>query len=141
MEDRFNQTNCSDDDVVAFIPSEMCKFGKLEKALQYVLRNSLADNLVEGLKTEGINGTTIYDFSGRGRAQIQNSRWFIDGKNCEILNVGARGWQKGKLRIKVTLEFCPDEPEVKQELQSNELESNQPESPLDDIRRMMNQDN
>jgi hypothetical protein len=34
------------------------------------------------------------------------------------------------LRIKVSLEFYPDEPEI-----------SEPESPLDDIRQMMNQEN
>ncbi|MFW6296407.1 MAG: KGK domain-containing protein, partial [Halothece sp.] len=42
--------------------------------------------------------------------------------------VNGKGWQKGKFRIRVALEFIPDEPE-----------NNQPESPLDDIRQQMNQ--
>lgn len=40
-----------------------------------------------------------------------------DAIDCEVLRLGAKGWQKGKVRI--TLQFCPD----------------QPESPLDDIRQ------
>lgn len=68
----------------------------------------------------------------------------IEGINCQVLRVGSTGWQTGKLRIKVSsqiispnkhresgnfninvfLEFYPDEP----------LEQ---ESPLDDIRKMM----
>ncbi|MBO1065034.1 MULTISPECIES: KGK domain-containing protein [Nostocales] len=35
-----------------------------------------------------------------------------------------KNWQKGKLRIKVTLQFCPDEPEIE--------EIKEPESPLDE---------
>ena len=41
---------------------------------------------------------------------------FDRGLSCEVLRPGAN-WQKGKVRIR--LEFCPDEPE----------------SPLDDIRQ------
>ena len=57
-----------------------------------------------------------------------------EGIECQILKIGAKGWQKGKLQIEVnkninsscktqtSIKFCPDEP----------LE---PKSPLDDIRQ------
>ncbi len=66
-------------------------------------------------------------------------KWFSDGIDCELLKVGAAGWQKGKVKINlnVTLEFCPDEPEVEEPPASNEQEISQPESPLDDIRLMI----
>jgi hypothetical protein len=56
-------------------------------------------------------------------SQLGNSQlWFHEGEECEILRAGSQGWQKGKLKINVTLEFIPNEPE--------------PEiSPLDDIRQ------
>ena len=56
----------------------------------------------------------------------QMEKWFSKGIDCEILKLGAKGWQKGKVRIRVSLEFCPDEPET-----------SQPESPLNDIRQMI----
>lgn len=46
----------------------------------------------------------------------------------EILSLGAKKLQKGKLRIKIVTEFCPDKLE--------EIES---ESPLDDIRKTINE--
>lgn len=55
-------------------------------------------------------------------------KWLDEGLDCEVLRLGAKKWQKGKLRIKVVAEFCPDEPE--------EIESN---SPLDDIRKTINE--
>lgn len=91
-----------------------------------------------------------------------------EGIDCELLRLSAQNWQKGKLKIqavlkflppleqqplqyveakkmydklretnltiseimdiKVILEFCPDTPEIIE-----------PESPLDDLRRMMNE--
>ena len=37
--------------------------------------------------------------------------WFTDrGIDCEALRFGAKGWQKGRIRL--SLEFCPDEPEM-----------------------------
>jgi hypothetical protein len=50
-------------------------------------------------------------------------QWFLDGADCNILSPG-KNWRKGK--IKVSLEFIPDE--------SEGLESS---SPLDEIRREM----
>ncbi|WP_335204844.1 KGK domain-containing protein [Nostoc sp.] len=66
------------------------------------------------------------------------------GINCKVFRVGSTGWQPGKLRIKVSTEIFPP---------SNKFENyklnitvmlefypdnpNEPESPLDDIRKMM----
>ncbi|OYD98617.1 hypothetical protein CDG77_04850 [Nostoc sp. 'Peltigera membranacea cyanobiont' 213] len=56
--------------------------------------------------------------------------------DCQILKINGQGWQKGKLKIqiyisnatkdkyKLCLDFCSDEPD-------------EPESPLDDIRKMI----
>jgi len=54
-------------------------------------------------------------------------QWIEEGVNCERLNPGDPQWKKGKVRVKVSVEFLPDEP-----LQA--------ESPLDEIRREMQQD-
>lgn len=69
-----------------------------------------------------------------------NINWISDleGINCKILRMGAKSWQEGKLRIQADIgfdnqreikiqcvvEFCPNEP----------LE---PESPLDDLRKLI----
>jgi KGK domain len=57
-------------------------------------------------------------------------------KDCQILRIGGKSWQKGKIKIKmsisprnnsnyVDLEFCPHQPETA-------------ESPLDDLRQSLN---
>ncbi|PSB35065.1 KGK domain-containing protein [Chlorogloea sp. CCALA 695] len=141
MEDKFYQPNYGDDDVITFNSSEMCKFGRFKQVLQSALQSKLPDTLVEYLEAQGITGTSIREYQkGSFRVENYNRKWFIDGKNCEILSIGAGGWQKGKLRIKFTLEFCPDEPEVEELTQSNDVEINQTESPLDDIRQLMSKD-
>jgi hypothetical protein len=60
------------------------------------------------------------------------------GLELEVLKLDAKGWRKGKVRLSV--EFCPDEPEIKEITQSNNTENNKSESPLDDIRQMMSKD-
>lgn len=62
-------------------------------------------------------------------------KWGFEGVESEIL-CPDKGWRKGK--IKLTIEFLPDEPEF-EEIETNK-EIPQPESPLDDIRRMINED-
>jgi hypothetical protein len=73
--------------------------------------------------------------------KIENGdqEWFKTGKECELLQEGKR-WQKGKLRIKLTLEFCPDETEEVEENGHQEVD-NITESPLDEIRQQLTDEN
>ena len=64
--------------------------------------------------------------------------WFSEGIDCKILKPGAKGWQKAKVRI--SLEFCPDEPDMEEIPVNSQLEISKSESPLDEIRRMINED-
>ena len=61
-----------------------------------------------------------------------------DGLELEVLRLDAKGWKKGKVRF--SLEFCPDEPDIEEIPVNSQLEINQVESPLDKIRRMINED-
>lgn len=61
------------------------------------------------------------------------------GVGVEVLKLDAKGWRKGRIRF--SLEFCPDKPEIEEINQINNVENNQTSSPLDDIRQMMNKDN
>ncbi|MCT7969824.1 hypothetical protein NG799_26265 [Laspinema sp. D1] len=70
-------------------------------------------------------------------------KWFGEGVEVEVLKYGSSGWKKGKIRIQISLEFCSDDAEVEEITGPQELESllREPESPLDDIRRMMDEPN
>lgn len=57
--------------------------------------------------------------------------WFDQGVDCEILKLGSSEWQKGRLKIRVSIEFCPDEPEESKELS----EEGELSFPLDELRR------
>ncbi|MBD1995878.1 KGK domain-containing protein [Leptolyngbya sp. FACHB-541] len=62
----------------------------------------------------------------------EHKEWLGEGMDCEVLSLN-QGWQKGKVRW--SLEFCPDEPDLTNPSGENDETSSQPESPLDDIRR------
>ncbi|MEH2085993.1 KGK domain-containing protein [Nostoc sp.] len=54
----------------------------------------------------------------------------VDGITCKVLLVKGGGWQKGRLRLR--LDFVPEEPEVPQ--QNPSTVSLEQQSPLDDLR-------
>ncbi len=64
--------------------------------------------------------------------------WFGEGLECKILKPGAKSWERGKVRI--SLEFEPEELEIAQTIDSSESENPKANSPLDDIRQMMSKD-
>lgn len=79
---------------------------------------------------------------------------FNEGLDGEALKFGADGWQKGKIRFRVIVEFCPEEPEeeetektqeteqseTSEETSTNQIDFNNFDS-LDDLRRELNQEN
>ena len=61
---------------------------------------------------------------------------FGKGIDCEVVKLDTNGWQKGKLRAKVILEFCPDSPPVEEKPIDNQLEP-----PFENLRRLMGEEN
>ncbi len=121
MEDRFAPLNL-DDEVLSVENSEkiiithpMFKIGQFMAELKNILR-----------RHGNPNPTTT-------------ERWFNEGINCEILKFGAKSWQKEKVKIRISLEFCLDKPAFEETAASNQLEAAHSESPLDDLRQMMHE--
>ncbi len=146
MEDNLPLQNCNNDDALSF-KNNMFKVSQIKQALQDSLKGAIANALYESLKSQQVEIDTGIIINNH--YYKANGRWFGEGIDCEILKIGASGWQKGKVKIKTTLEFIPDEPEVKevlmqneeQTLMRNELEISQLDSPLDELRKMINQEN
>lgn len=65
--------------------------------------------LIEGIKCKLVD-VSSHDLYQEGK-ETKKKKWIDDGVEVEILKVGSLAWQKGKLKVKVTVEFCPDEPE------------------------------
>lgn len=113
----------NDFDIISFQPSNVHKVESIKDAISTAL------------------------FDGRGvmyneldkKIKIHFSNWLEQGLDCEILRAGSsKGWEKGKIKLRIIAEFYSDEPEVKEILTSSKEEVNQAESSLDDIRRIMN---
>jgi hypothetical protein len=110
-------SNCHLKDVLSFKGELLSSIGNLKNIIFRAFRNS------------GINSIANYIANESGFKNTKNiGTWFYEGQECEILKAGSQGWQKGKIKINVTLEFIPDEPEVI-------------ESPLDDVRQEIDKSN
>ncbi len=130
---------CGDDDVISF-GSGLYKIGKVKPGFASSIAK-VADAIIESLEAYGITDAHMYEVPNRGAAYKVNRKWFQEGKDCEILRIGAKGWQKGKIRLKLTVEFIADEPEFPERPASDESEILQTESPLDEIRKIRHQEN
>lgn len=110
--------NFNDQDVLAFCPVELEKSRKPEmikyvrlreifekvffskdkmEKFEQIINSELSSNKIDPI-------TTYNDLAGNQNKQY----WFGSGVDCEILNLGDRTWKKGKIRLKVTLEFCQE---------------------------------
>ncbi|MEG3439087.1 KGK domain-containing protein [Pannus brasiliensis CCIBt3594] len=120
----------NEDDCIEFENDTTIRLGKLKSALKdlnTIIQDLLAKNGI--IVSEKISTTSM--IRRRRARNIQESNYTLDlieeGVPCEILKANSSGWQKGKLKIRVSVEFYPDEPES--------IEP--PPSPLDDIRQSM----
>ncbi len=108
-----------DTDVVAF-GTVMHKLGKLKDVANKMSgkRSTLANFLISTLQTE--LGTSAH--------------WIEEGVDCEILRVSGKDWKKGKIKFEFTIKFYPDESDIEELPERDKQELAQTESPLDDIR-------
>lgn len=104
--------------VVSFDNGTAFKISQLMEKLNSFLVQSVLYKLSERLSQAGLGTPPNYQ---------ANWNKSID---AEILEPQSRVWRKGKVRMRVILEFCPDEPEVI-EKDANQQNGNS----LDDIRQ------
>ena len=104
---------CDPRDVVSFNSEKWVNIKKLKQFIQESFSLYAIAEII----------TCISDHSDLNNV----SAWFSQGEQCEILRAGSKGWQKGKIKVNVTLEFIPDKPKET--------------SPLDDVRQELERDN
>jgi hypothetical protein len=141
MSEEMEIKNCNDDDILSFY-DEICKIKKIRKVTQeyfYSESTEYINHICTELNIRELEISKPAIIHGKNYKYTTNSEWFKTGKECELLQEGKR-WQKGKLRIKLTLEFCPDEPEKVEENDNQEFD-NITESPLDEIRQQLTDEN
>jgi len=116
MVEKIKMKGCSDDGVFSSGDITL-KISQVLEKLQEAFSDSSLGNLVyQKIKISGVISTN----------------WFSDGIDCEILEPGTKGWHKGKIKLQanVEVEFIP-----------SESETTEPESPLDDLRQKLQEEN
>lgn len=113
-----------------FNPLEQQEVLSLEENNQFLLRQLMVtpEQLLVQMKN-------VLASHGGYRSEVNMRHWLGEGMDCEVLKFGSKGWQQGKVRINISIEFCPKEPEIEEI-----PESTQPDSPLDDLRQMINKE-
>ena len=109
--------NLRDDDILEQ-QEKLFKVGKVKSALESCFDDDIPNAIISHISRKQVQLS----------AQEKNTDWFTQGIDCQILKAGSDGWKKGKLKINISVEFIPDEPEIPEY-----------QSPLDEIRREMQQ--
>ena len=106
--------DCNSRDVIASSSKSLLYINRLCDLVLSSLDSNTKNNLANSIKR-------------KIASQWKPELWLYDGEECEILKANSLGWQKGKIKLKVnlTLEFIPNEPEIEK-------------SPLDDVRKEIN---
>jgi KGK domain len=101
--------DCGDDDVIAF-GEAMFRSGKLKKAIDQSFDGSVGRAIDQKLRQ---NGLEIPIRMVGTRLANEHCQWFDEGINCEILDLATRRWCKGKVKVKVAVEFFIEDTEEK----------------------------
>ena len=127
MEGNFKPISCNGDDVLE-VGENIYKISKLLQALTKASNSDLAYAIQQELRSKGVN-----------IQQSHSEVWFTEGLDCKILNLGSPSWKKGKLKFNINVEFyIEEESETSNNITS---EISEPESPLDDLRRLIKEEN
>ena len=106
---QFNHTlNGLDDQAILAFKDKTLKVRELQYAVDLAFLGDLADEFVALLKTQGIE-IDVRTFDSDGCLQALSSQaWFREGVKCEAFQPGKDTSQKGKLSLRVSLEFLPE---------------------------------
>lgn len=108
VQNNLDMTAFNDDDVLSFRDGTV-RVATLRHVLDVALSSKLPDALADSLTTQKALFGGDRQFRNSKAWMRQDRNWFQDGIDCEVLQLGAAGWQQGKLRLRVTVEFVPDE--------------------------------
>ncbi len=137
MNGKFYLLECGDNDVLSF-GEDTYKVHKLKKALNQSLTSDIGAKFNDSLSHNGVTiDETILKPAGDDN---DSGKWFSQGIDCEILKLGADRWKKGKVKLKINLEFYIEEQSAVETYRRNNLKLEPSEAPLTDLRQIVHQD-
>jgi hypothetical protein len=112
-----------DHDVIAFSEENLYKSKKLKSAITDICTSQMESTVKSYLQNNKFYYPERIQISRKdGGSDWYDNNWTGKGVHCEVLKLGCNQWQKGKIKIRVSVEFYPDKPET-------------PPSPLDEFRQ------
>jgi len=139
MDNAFTPLEADND--VLLLNRDTFTVSRFKELVEQAIKTKLDKTLIQNAILFTTDFCTL-PIGGEVKLLLNNLQWCNYPIDCELLKVGSKGWQKGKLRIQtdtkilfnykndsrenkidICIEFCPDEP-------------TQPESPLDDLRQL-----
>ncbi|MDZ7954335.1 KGK domain-containing protein [Nostoc sp. DedQUE09] len=137
MNNKFITLDCDDD--VVLLQKDTFKVSRLKELVREEICRKWESHGAYDYSIQKAN-TSIYEFFkkisvSQQKLKIDEIRFNLI-VDCQILKISGKGWHKGKLKIQIEIsnittnkyklcfEFCPDE-------------ASESESPLDDIRKMI----
>jgi KGK domain len=104
-----------DQDVISFLNGS-----EIKKVID--VRDTFQSSISHGQTQAGLKSDI------KNNLRLSSNRWLSDGVDCEVLRLGSTQWQKGKIRVRIIAEFCPDITELsessldnfRQEITNNE---------------------
>lgn len=125
-------TDFDEEDIIQFCLSDaeypsMMKLSRFRNAVSPLFEGDVSDRVSNRLKKTGLKVDRVYD-----NAQNEYVNTVIDlladGVQCEMLKLGTKKWQSGKIRIRLAVEFVPNESieesplhEIRQEIATQAL--------------------
>lgn len=100
MEERPNPLHCRDNDVIAFGDSTF-KVGKLKEAIRKSFGHEIGYGLMTLLGNQGVQIEKSAISPDGDKSEF--ARWFTEGIDCEVLKTDVPGWQKGKVKVSVSI--------------------------------------
>ena len=137
MEYKFKLIECNDNDVFSFPGDVTLKVGKFRQEVHKAFGQSVGAKFTDELISQNIN-IDPYKLHPDGYWETVKA-WFNEGIDCEVLNLGSETWKKGKVKVKVSIEFF-----IEEDIENINGENSiipEPESPLDDLRRTIYEEN
>lgn len=130
MKPNFEQLHGNKDreEIVVSSSCLLFKSGEFTSIATQAFREFCLDEIKKQLINNGKGTISLTKNNGTGYNQWK--KLTEDGTDCEILGANTKGRKKGKVRIRVVLEFCPDDIEEGLSVEDNNKDSL---SSLDDI--------
>jgi hypothetical protein len=122
-----------DDDVLSFEESLMLRVGRLKEEVTQNFMTIAEETLNYGRRQLQINKQANFRIVNGHFTSLRWSCSPSEGINCEVLQLGARSWQTGKLKIYVDLGFSPlleqfqyiEDKQIDEELRKKNIEKSE----------------